>query len=312
MKLFFCGDQNRSGPLNKMKCPVLTSYFAWMGDRGQFGRTMFVRWPWGTFLDSGAFSADMLGKPVGLPEYMEFAARYHEKLELIAALDVIPKTHDEPVARESARLSFENWMRMKDLVPPEKFVPVLHAPEEISWIERYIDEGAQWMGVGGLASAVIMKKRAWPEFLKKWLDVIFARYYGKVRFHGFGIANPRTLSRYPFNTVDSSNWLFVEARGRVVHFDPRTKKLDYPQWRTFDVTAEALRAEDPELYGLPIKTDSDARSEFNIRSVCRFAEFINDLWRERGVDTDSRLGGVYEGEREDRDEEGLGAEAEHL
>jgi hypothetical protein len=298
--------------LHALKCPVLTSYFNWRKDRGQFARSMFMRWKWGVFLDSGAFSADSTGEPISLPEYMEFVARYMDRFELIAALDLIPKEPSKSCVDESARVSFENYVRMKDLVPPEKLVPVLHAPEDPSWVEKYIDEGTEWMGTGGIASAVITHKRAWPAFVRKWLDVIFAKHYGKMRFHGFGVANPRMLTRLPFNTVDSSNWLFVEARGRLVHFDPLTKDLAYPQWRTFDLAKEALRAENPEKFSLPVRTDSEARSEFNIRSVNRFLRYLNDLWQGRGVDCDSGLGGFYESVRRDRDEEGLGAQAEHV
>jgi hypothetical protein len=144
-------------------------------------------------LDSGAFSAAYSGTPVDLQAYIAFAKEamaVDPLLVEVYALDVIG---DWRASRKNAEAMWAAG------VPA---IPCFHMgspwPELLSLAADYPK-----IAVGDVARATIGVKRA-------WLAQCFARVWPK-RIHGFGMATAATVLKFPFHSVDASNWSFQPA-----------------------------------------------------------------------------------------------------
>jgi hypothetical protein len=161
-------------------------------------------------LDSGAYSAWKRRKQVDLGEYIRFIERNAPWLSQYVVLDIIPgapgrkRSVDE--VNDAAEASYKNLlvMRRAGLNP----MPVFHWGEDLRWLERYIDDGHDYIGVSAPKNGPIEQQL-------DWLDRVYARV-GNVRTHGFGITNPALLLKYPFASVDSTTWALSPGYGRIL------------------------------------------------------------------------------------------------
>lgn len=160
------------------------------------------------FLDSGAYSAFTQGVEIDIQEYMSFIKKNREYIDVYANLDVIK----DPVA------TWENQQIMEaaGLHP----LPVFHIGSDYSYLQRYLDKGYDYIGLGiaGIKGEKI---------LIPWLDRCFGDYLcdekgmPKVKVHGFGITRLDILFRYPWWSVDSTSWVMTSRYGLV--YVPRFK-----------------------------------------------------------------------------------------
>ena len=167
------------------------------------------------FLDSGAYSAWTRGTKIDLDEYLEFIYANLDQIDVYASLDVIPGKPGQvatPAERdEAAEASWSNYIYMVD----QGFdpLPVYHYGEDLRFLERMLDFGCHYIGIGGLVGV-----RAGPRQL--WLDRIFDRLTDDkgmpiVKTHGFGMTSIPLIFRYPWYSVDSTTWLKMSAYGAV-------------------------------------------------------------------------------------------------
>ena len=178
------------------------------------------------FMDSGAFSVWRSGKTVRLEDYITFLKEYLEMLDVYAALDVIG----------DAEASFRNYVAMREAgLDP---MPCFHIGEPFSWLEKYVEAGATYIGLGGVAQRSSGDRH---QFLRE----VFQRFPdpAKVGFHGFGIASRALWTQYPFRSCDSTTAAMAGA-SRVVktpqgslEFRTRTAKRRPP-----GIVENALRA----------------------------------------------------------------------
>ncbi|GAH15672.1 unnamed protein product [marine sediment metagenome] len=154
------------------------------------------------FLDSGAFSAFTKNVKIDIDEYISFIKQYQEYLAYYAVLDVIgdpDKTYEN-----------QKYMESKGVSP----VPCYHYGEDISWLKRYLDEGYEFIALGGMVPISTGD-------LMSWLDDLFGRYLTdeeglpKVKIHGFGMTSLSLLLRYPWYSVDSTSWVLTGRFGSV-------------------------------------------------------------------------------------------------
>lgn len=160
------------------------------------------------FLDSGAFSMFTQGVQVDLKQYANFIRRNRDAIHIASNLDVIGEGHER-----------ESYDRQKQL---EKYLgelkpimcPVHHVRDHDDWLQRYLDEGYEYIFLGGMV----------PEstpLLMQWLDHVWGKYLTKpdgtpkIKVHGFGLTTESLMFRYPWFSVDSTSWIMSSRFGAL-------------------------------------------------------------------------------------------------
>lgn len=173
-------------------------------------------------VDSGAFSAWQSGTKVDLKAYMAWLKQHKSRLFSYVALDVLPEEKLGAAATpdDCAKASDINLQRMLDagLRP----IPVFHQHEPFKWLVKMVEDGHDYIGLGGSAYVSLKKREA-------WFNEVFTLLCDKqgrpcVKTHGFGVGAPELVWNYPFYTVDSTTWVIGGAAyGRIVM--PHAEKL---------------------------------------------------------------------------------------
>lgn len=167
-------------------------------------------------LDSGAFSAWASGKEIDLDHYCAFIRAHAEYLDYYVCLDVIPgafgRTPSPEEVEVSAQKSWDNliYMQREGLDP----VPVFHMGEQFKWLRRMVDHGCPYIGISPANDRTTSAKRV-------WLDRVFNEITdadGKpfVKTHAFGVTAIDLLTRYPWYSADSTTWIMIAARGKIL------------------------------------------------------------------------------------------------
>lgn len=154
--------------------------------------------------DSGAFTLVNNSKPpswLNISNYMLFLKKY-QNYRFAFNFDLIGA---------NPKHSYNNLKRL-EAQKLERILPVFHLGEKYEWLKRYIDEGYNYIGLGGVAGATGKREM---EILEKYLNKCFSlgKKYG-IMFHGLGMTS-RLASDYPFFSVDSRNALFAVMRGTI-------------------------------------------------------------------------------------------------
>ena len=154
------------------------------------------------FLDSGAFSAFTLGAKIDLEAYSKFIRDWGDCLDCASNVDIIGAGNEQG--------GYDNQKLLEKM--GATVCPVHHARDQDYWLERYLDEGYDYIFLGGMV----------PEsttYLKLWLDRVWGKYLTnkdgtpKVKVHGFGLTTESLMYRYPWYSVDSTSWLAGNMRG---------------------------------------------------------------------------------------------------
>jgi len=154
------------------------------------------------FLDSGAFSAYMLGTEIDLDAYLFYIRQNKDIIEQCSVLDGIgdpQKTYDNQV-----------YMERNGIRP----IPCFHYGEDERWLLHYL-ETYDYISLGGM---VPVSK---PQ-LRQWLDRIWHDYLcdekgrARVRVHGFGLTKLDLMWRYPWYSVDSTSWQQAGSNGLLI------------------------------------------------------------------------------------------------
>lgn len=178
--------------------PMLESYFAIITANEEDKMASYE-----IFLDSGAYSAFSRGISINIDDYISFIKKYEDKLTVYANLDVI----GDPEA------TYENqkYMESKGLMP----LPCFHYGESIKWLKRYLEDGHDYLALGGMVPIS-------TKDLMHWLDGVWSDHLTDkkgmpiVKVHGFGMTSHKLLIRYPWYSVDSTSWLMGSRNGSVV------------------------------------------------------------------------------------------------
>jgi hypothetical protein len=163
----------------------------------------------GDWLDSGAYSAWRKHRSIECDKYIQFLQRHGHGFDCYFSLDVIPGTGRlewrSDRIEEAAQQSYANHRRMREagLTP----IPVHHNAEPIDWLKRYLDDGESMIALSVKGTYNMMR----------WLDRCFElmKDYPNVKVHGLSATSMPILNKYPFNSVDSSTWLFQASRGQI-------------------------------------------------------------------------------------------------
>lgn len=167
------------------------------------------------FLDSGVFSAWARKTSIDIKAYCKFIERNKSFLQCYATMDVIPgefgTKRTQKDVDDSASQSYANQQTMKNrgLKP----IPIFHQGESFKWLERYITDGEDYVGISTAKDLRNSEQR-------EWLDIVFsmltnAKGLPYIKTHGFGITNISLLLRYPWFTSDSTTWSLAAGFGLV-------------------------------------------------------------------------------------------------
>jgi hypothetical protein len=175
----------------------------------------------GLFLDSGAhtlYTNEVIqkGHSVGYayyksPEFKKYVRQYGEwckaheaELDFIVNVDVI----FHPQLSWNVLKFLENEYGLHP-------VPVIHFGTDLKWIDKHLDAGYEFLGIGGLG------QEATRNAYLKWADKVFDRLCSGpdrlpcVRTHGFAMTSYRLMIRYPWWSVDSASWAKAAGFGQI-------------------------------------------------------------------------------------------------
>ncbi len=216
-------DRAAPGPENDvhLTLPVnilISFHYFRLDDVGQI-----ASWGMRILADSGAFSAVTQDAQIDLDEYGDWISRWRPALYWPASLDVIG----------NAEASWQNWTLLLDR--GISTVPTIHYPAPPAAMDRYVEAGADLIGLGGMVPFSSEQDR-----LLRWTLACFryARdHHPEVRFHGWGINHKKLLMSLPWFSVDSSGFASSYRYGRLQLFDP-----DSTTFRTISIATGSREA----------------------------------------------------------------------
>lgn len=144
--------------------------------------------------------------------YLHFLKKHAHETAIYANLDIV--NHPE------ATYENQKWFEKRGFTP----MPVWHFGTDIAYLQKYLDEGYEYIGIGGMVPNPF-------RVLKPSLDAIFTKYicdnkgYPRVKVHGFAATSIPLMVRYPWWSVDSSTWIKTAAFGQIIV--PRKVKGEY-------------------------------------------------------------------------------------
>lgn len=159
--------------------------------------------------------------------YVDFVKEHGEILEVHANLDVIG----------NAELSYKNqkWLEKRGLTP----LPVWHMGSDKKWLHRYLDEGYEYICIGGMVGS--QKSILRPALDALWRkDLTTASGTPKVKVHAFGMTIFEFMFRYPWYSVDSNSWNDYGRRGRLLIPSFKGMKRDYAHPKIVYTTARSI------------------------------------------------------------------------
>lgn len=241
------------------------------------------------FMDSGAFSMFTLGIDVDLDKYARYLVSGQDYITVASNVDAIG------AGREAD--SYANQKYLESLKLPVPIQPVHHARDDDRWLVKYLDEGYDYIFLGGMV----------PEstpYLIDWLDHLFDKYLAlpdgtaRVKIHGFGLTTFELMERYPWFSVDSTSWVQIGMFGNILYpingkvriltmsrRGPNAKSADKSFWTLDSVTrAEVernIRAAgfDPE----DLAESYGWRDQWNIKFYKRYMERLKPVFKRKQI-----------------------------
>jgi hypothetical protein len=114
-------------------------------------------------------------------------------------------------------------------------VPVIHYGTTLDVVDKHLDAGYKFLGIGGLGQEVTKQQ------YYTWADRLFAHLcpdstgnLPMVRTHGFAMTSWSLMKRYPWWSVDSTSWLKSGSFGSIYVPHKRDGRF------TFDVDPYAI------------------------------------------------------------------------
>ena len=213
-------------------------------------------------LDSGAYSAANSGKPLSLDRYCDFLLDNKAWIDHYISLDVI--TTDAPEIGAAASYSNYRAMRERGLRP----VPVFHFGESISWLKRYLDDGADYIALGGTA-VLSSKAKSLEWYSVAWQQLVTADNKPIVRVHAFGETDAAILQAFPWQSADSATWIHV-LRTRSTMWNGRRISIDRLSAEELHMLCALVGASEEEFLsaGKVGRTLQTLATAFHYRELC--------------------------------------------
>lgn len=166
------------------------------------------------FIDSGAFSCKKKGKSINLDDYITTLKQHEDKLTVYANLDVIG---DWKATWENQRIMEEAGL---------KPLPVHHMEDPMECLHRCMEY--EYFALGGMAGGSFVQRETY--FNKCWDIICDKDGLPKRKVHGFGMASPYFVYRFPWYSTDSQSWVAFGRFGMVL--TPKVKDNGTYWWET--------------------------------------------------------------------------------
>ena len=164
-------------------------------------------------------------------EYAKYVKRNLDWIDYYVNIDVI----------FNPELSWENlkYLEGKGIYP----IPVIHYGTDTKWVEKHLEEGYEFIGLGGLGQEVNAKQ------YKAWADRVFDILQPNkeepplVKTHGFAMTSYSLMKRYHWWSVDSASWTKAGSYGMI--YVPRKRRGKF----SFEVKPETVNisADSPSI-----------------------------------------------------------------
>jgi hypothetical protein len=218
--------------------------------------------------DSGAFSAMSLGAPVNIDRFIEWGVKWQKNLCWIASLDAIGDTAQ----------SWKNYKYIRGAGLDA--VPTIHYGTEPSELDRYADEGVDFVGLGGMVGRKSERQR-----LMRWTLGVF-RYardnHPGMRFHGWGATHNDLVMSLPWYSVDSSGFTSAYRFGRLSLFNPATAKMVTAEMNGQDIYRHAdLVRREYKINPALIAESTPATRRLLVRTSVKSVQKLEDFLRAR-------------------------------
>lgn len=150
--------------------------------------------------------------------YAQFVHKNKHVLSVYANVDVIG--HPE-YTYDVQRYLEDEW----DLRP----LPVVHYGTDLKYLQRYIEEGHDYIAIGGLGQEITIS------VYREWADRVFDYICDKktrlpqIKIHGFALTSHKLMTRYPWYSIDSTSWIQYAAFGQIIRPLKRNGKWVYDE-----------------------------------------------------------------------------------
>lgn len=202
------------------------------------------KYPIGTrshLLDSGAFT--LISKAMkanggrlnydsyDTPEFWEYVDSYAEFVKKHkTAIDYY--VNIDAIRNPKLSWKIQQYLQNKHGLRP---LPVVHVGTDPKWIDKYIADGHDYIGFGGIAKSILNGG------VTGWIDRMFTHicpgpsYLPIVRVHGFGVGNYQHIIKYPWYSIDSTTWVKMAYYGQIHIPEKRNGvfRYDKPSYRLF-------------------------------------------------------------------------------
>lgn len=229
-------------------------------------------WGQDLFLDSGAFTAFTQQTVINPDDYITFIHQHEHKFTCLSSLDDIG----------NAQGSYDKLKYLE--AGGVKVQPVYHAREDEIWLKKYLDEGYDYIFIGGMVPET-------TNWLRGWLDDLFDEILcnpdgtARVKLHGFGLTDQQLMFRYPWHSVDSTSWLFTGSFGCCVFMadnglkkicftpeSPSSKNIDAPHYSNLPPIMQRQVDSWLERHGVTAEQCSQHYSHRNVVNCATFSE----------------------------------------
>lgn len=144
------------------------------------------------------------------PEYKLYRQKF---IDFVKANQKVITTYPNLDVINNAKLTYANqkFLEKQGLKP----CPVWHLGSDEKWLQRYIDEGYDYICMGGM----VPNPKA---ILKPALDSLWRRILTDdagmptVKIHGFAMTSFELMYRYPWYSVDSKSWIDIATFGGIL------------------------------------------------------------------------------------------------
>lgn len=183
-------------------------------------------------LDSGAYSVWSRGESLELQEYIDFCLAhpevdYYVNLDKIIGVKGDERSKTPEAVAAASKESWNNYLTMIRVIPEEKVIPVFHRGDSFDWLERYMDFGCKYIGIGQSGQGNLESRTRWLNRLKTF--ILGADGRPIVKTHGFAVTSMEMMKYLPWHSVDSSSWIQGGSYGMV--YAPKQRNQQF----VFDV-----------------------------------------------------------------------------
>lgn len=213
MEIYLAGSESRAKQMDKSNnesnlfkgTNILQSYYYC----NEFTEKVIIPSCENFMLDSGAFTFFSSGKCVDwnkyIKKYAEFIVKNDIKLFFELDIDVL--------------IGYENVLLLRkklELLTNRKCIPVWHKSRGLNEFIKMCKE-YDYVAIGGIVS-----KEITPKEYKYFPKLIKIAHDNGAKIHGLGFTNLVGLTKYHFDSVDSTSWVSGNRFGSIYRFNGKT------------------------------------------------------------------------------------------